>query len=173
MVISINKNAKQAGFTLVELLIVIVVISILAAVTVVAYNQIQSRASQSVASENAAQAYRKLAMYFVDNGSYPPSLQTVGINPNQGSNTYQYSYDNSTNPATFCVTATSNNYDFHVDNSDTTASGACTGHVAGGVTYVTNFVPNPGMENNSTANWTFPNSTTAVASTKWFGGDAY
>lgn len=43
---------KQKGFTIVELLIVIVVIAILAAITVVSYNGIQARAQQSkVASD--------------------------------------------------------------------------------------------------------------------------
>jgi prepilin-type N-terminal cleavage/methylation domain-containing protein len=37
-------NRKQTGFTIVELLIVIVVIGILAAITIVAYNGIQERA---------------------------------------------------------------------------------------------------------------------------------
>lgn len=39
-----NNKAQQTGFTIVELLIVIVVIGILAAITVVAYNGIQDRA---------------------------------------------------------------------------------------------------------------------------------
>lgn len=39
--------AKQKGFTIVELLIVIVVIGILAAITIVAYNGIQARAQTS------------------------------------------------------------------------------------------------------------------------------
>jgi prepilin-type N-terminal cleavage/methylation domain-containing protein len=38
---------KQTGFTIVELLIVIVVIGILAAITIVAYNGVQTRANQS------------------------------------------------------------------------------------------------------------------------------
>lgn len=41
------QNKKQLGFTIVELLIVIVVIGILAAITVVAYNGIQNRASDT------------------------------------------------------------------------------------------------------------------------------
>ena len=38
---------KQTGFTIVELLIVIVVIGILAAITIVSYNNVQARAHQS------------------------------------------------------------------------------------------------------------------------------
>lgn len=41
---------KQAGFTIVELLIVIVVIGILAAITIVAYNSIQDRARSAQVS---------------------------------------------------------------------------------------------------------------------------
>ena len=48
------KTSKQ-GFTIVELLIVIVVIAILAAITIVAYNGIQNRAKASSAQELAAQ----------------------------------------------------------------------------------------------------------------------
>jgi general secretion pathway protein G len=43
-----NKQTnKQTGFTIVELLIVIVVIGILAAITLVAYNGLQDRANDS------------------------------------------------------------------------------------------------------------------------------
>ena len=42
-----NLKTKQKGFTLVELLIVIVVIAILAAISIVAYNGIQNRAYDS------------------------------------------------------------------------------------------------------------------------------
>lgn len=41
---------KQAGFTIVELLIVVVVIAILAAVTIIGYQGIQQRAVSSVTS---------------------------------------------------------------------------------------------------------------------------
>jgi prepilin-type N-terminal cleavage/methylation domain-containing protein len=50
---------KQTGFTIVELLIVIVVIGILAAITIVAYNGIQERARLSHGVSFAAQLKKK------------------------------------------------------------------------------------------------------------------
>lgn len=63
--------AKQKGFTIVELLIVIVVIAILAAISVVAYNGIQQR-GRNVQTGSAANAYLKgFALYVAANNSYP------------------------------------------------------------------------------------------------------
>lgn len=64
---------KQTGFTIVELLIVIVVIAILAAITVVAYNGIQQRARDTQMFSDLANAAKKFELYNVDNGAYPSS----------------------------------------------------------------------------------------------------
>jgi len=62
---------KQKGFTIVELLIVIVVIAILAAITIVAYNGIQAR-SENTKTINSINAYAKAVhMYAGDQGLYP------------------------------------------------------------------------------------------------------
>ena len=62
---------KQNGFTIVELLIVIVVIAILAAITVVAFNGVQQRARKSQ-TIGAVKVYRKLySSYAVDYDVYP------------------------------------------------------------------------------------------------------
>lgn len=64
-------NKSKSGFTIIELLIVIVVIAILAAITVVAYNGIQQRARDSKVI-TAVNAYVKiLKMYKADHGNYP------------------------------------------------------------------------------------------------------
>ena len=52
--------SKKSGFTIVELLIVVVVIAILAAITIVAYNGIQNRAKVSSLQSSASQANKKL-----------------------------------------------------------------------------------------------------------------
>lgn len=54
-----NINTKNRGFTIVELLIVIVVIAILAAITIVAYNGIQNRAKTSAGQSLANTVIKK------------------------------------------------------------------------------------------------------------------
>lgn len=61
------------GFTIVELLIVIVVIAIRAAISVVAYNGIQSRARNSQQLSVANNYLKIFASYRAVNGSYPTS----------------------------------------------------------------------------------------------------
>lgn len=64
-------SSKRQGFTIVELLIVIVVIAILATISIVAYRGIQDRA-YAAKVDSAVDAYAKLfEMYKVDHGSYP------------------------------------------------------------------------------------------------------
>ncbi len=70
----------RRGFTIVELLIVIVVIGILAAITIVAFNGIQER-SKNTQTINAVTAYVKLInLYKVDNGTHPQiSSSCLGV----------------------------------------------------------------------------------------------
>lgn len=71
------KQTKQ-GFTIVELLIVIVVIAILAAISIVAYNGIQQRARNSQVA-STIQAYRKaLIQYATVNQAYPSGNACLG-----------------------------------------------------------------------------------------------
>lgn len=70
---------RDSGFTIVELLIVIVVIGILAAIVVVAYNGVQTRAKLSKTSQDLAQVNKKILAYQAQNGSYPATTTgTIG-----------------------------------------------------------------------------------------------
>ncbi len=66
-------HSYKQGFTIVELLVVIVVISILASVTVVAFNGVQQRAIEAVARADLKANHTKLIQYQILNGSYPTS----------------------------------------------------------------------------------------------------
>ena len=67
------RQKQQSGFTIVELLIVIVVIGILAAITIVAYNGIQQRARVTTLQSNLANLGKMTMLYNADNGSFPAS----------------------------------------------------------------------------------------------------
>ncbi|MDB5187107.1 MAG: fimbrial protein pilin [Candidatus Saccharibacteria bacterium] len=62
---------KQIGFTIVELLIVIVVIGILAAITIVAYNGVQNRAQDTKRVHDAQAIVTALEAQKTVSGSYP------------------------------------------------------------------------------------------------------
>jgi len=59
---------KQKGFTIVELLIVIVVIAILAAISIVAYNGVQTRARDTIRKNDVAAIVKAIELYKADNG---------------------------------------------------------------------------------------------------------
>lgn len=65
------KTKEQSGFTIVELLIVVVVIAILAAITLVSFNNITNRANDSSAKEAAANVQKKIELYNAEETTYP------------------------------------------------------------------------------------------------------
>lgn len=77
---NIKTMKKDRGFTIVELLIVIVVIGILAAIVIVAYNGISTRANAATAKSNAESVQKVVEAYANDtgNGSYPTLAQLTG-----------------------------------------------------------------------------------------------
>lgn len=60
---NINARQNSNGFTIVELLLVIVVIAILAAISIVAYNGVQTRAKVSQKETEVGQIEKKLEIY--------------------------------------------------------------------------------------------------------------
>ena len=74
----ILNNNKQKAFTIVELLIVIVVIGILAAISIVSYNGIQNRARDTSVKSSASQVRTKIESWNSIKGAYPSAGDLAG-----------------------------------------------------------------------------------------------
>lgn len=66
------------GFTLVELLIVIVVIAILAAISIVAYNGVQTRANNTQTIDAVGKYIKAYSLHVIDHGNYPNASGCLG-----------------------------------------------------------------------------------------------
>lgn len=122
-----RKNAR--GFTIVELLIVIVVIAILAAISVVAYTGIQQRAAEAALVSDLTNAEKQLKNDHVLTGSFPPSLAAANDgNGIAASSTTTYAY--TSNGTEFCLTATSDQAkrSYYTSDKGTMIDGSCPGH---------------------------------------------
>ena len=71
-------NSDNRGFTIVELLIVIVVIGILAAITIVAFNGIQQRARNTQVTSGVRTYIGAIKQYAVLNSGYPTQAGCLG-----------------------------------------------------------------------------------------------
>ena len=71
------KKLNVKGFTIVELLIVIVIIGILATIGFVAFSGAQNKAKKSDAVSTLSQVKSKLGEYNVDNSNYPADKAAV------------------------------------------------------------------------------------------------
>ncbi len=93
---TLNSKVKQSGFTIVELLIVIVVIAILAAITIVAYNGIQNRAKASAAQSLANNIAKKVESFNTIESLYPTYTQlTSNVGDGTQYNSKEAKLDNS------------------------------------------------------------------------------
>lgn len=127
---------RQTGFTIVELLIVIVVIGILAAITIVAYNGIQDRARTTVLISDLTSSAEQLSIDQANNSTYPATVAAAdnnkGLKASAGT-TYGYVVDNTVSPPTFCLSATNGKQTYSITQDSSTSGGGCTNFAFGAV----------------------------------------
>lgn len=71
-------HKQKLGFTIVELLIVIVVIAVLASISVVAYRGVQNRADDSAVQSDISNFAKKVLLHHAEHGDYPAGVNDSG-----------------------------------------------------------------------------------------------
>lgn len=117
-----SMNRKAYGFTIVELLIVIVVIGVLAAISVVAYNGITEKVRNSALRADLSNAQKQLKLFQVEAGSFPATADNLKFSPGI---THNYIVNNSSNPQTFCLDAQNGLSKLMVTESEMPMEGGC------------------------------------------------
>lgn len=114
---------RQDAFTIVELLIVVVVIAILAAITMVAYRGFSNRAEEAVVKSDLTQAAKQLGMTKALSDTFPSDLTSANLNSSEG---VTYEYDSS--GQAFCLSAVRGDRAFYVTQDGNPKEGVCSGH---------------------------------------------
>jgi len=124
-----KRNLGNRGFTIVELLIVIVVIGILALLVITTYSGIQAKARNAKRQTDIQAIQTQLEAFFSENGYYP---SLANMNSSTWLSTNMKSLDqnalidpsNSDHSKTLADTATAKQYAYHVTTSDDKTCGA-------------------------------------------------
>jgi len=134
--ISLKKNNR--GFTIVELLIVIVVIGILAALVIVTYNGIQQKARDTERKTDIKALQGHLEAYWADNAKYPTLTQANDASAGgfrqtsfKGLDSAAFADPKNPTSQSLCGSSTSSCYGYQVlpNGCDNGAGGDCTNYI--------------------------------------------
>lgn len=119
-----SMQKTRSGFTIVELIIVIIVISILSSLAIITYNGLVQQAVAASLQADLNNGTKQLKAYEAINGTYPVSIGDCP-SPTESSicmrtsldNSLTYSYDNAASPHTFTLTAWHENMAYRATES--------------------------------------------------------
>ena len=125
-------STASRGFTIIELLIVIVIIGILVAITAVSYNGITKSAKESALKSELKQAKTSLELNKAKTGTYPPNLES-NIPPIDQPKNSTFTYTQLDGGNSYSLVATNNtNSDIAFKTTPSTGITAIVPFVAGG-----------------------------------------
>lgn len=155
-----GKTNIQRGFTIVELLIVIIVIGVIAAITLVVYNGVRSRATIALLQSELTNSAKAMEVDKAVNNRYAttPTAANDGKGLPIGKATaFQYR----STATTYCITATNGGVSYMIsDTLPLPTAGGCPGDPVNG--NIANLATNPGFEANA-ASWAGTYGTTPIA----------
>src|SRR5712692_5534227 len=95
---------KKRGFTLIELMIVVAIIGILAAITIPNFIRFQARSKQSEAKSNLKSLFTAQRSFYQEKDRYSNYVDEIGFAPERG-NRYYYQLDTCTKSETRAAAA--------------------------------------------------------------------
>lgn len=130
-----KKNSLKSGFTIIEILVVIMIITILATISIVSYSGITQKAIVSSIQNDLTNAAEQLKTTKIISGSYPvsiidcptPATGNLCLKLSDKNVVANYLYDNATATKGYCVNITNGTYSYKISSSTVTtpAVGTC------------------------------------------------
>lgn len=124
----------QSGFTIVELIVIIVVIAILATIVIVGYNAVQNQAMANSLKSDLENSKSELTRSLANQGSYPADAGALA--PSNGA-TFNYAVDNTQSTKRFCLQASAKGQTYYITQDSVPKEGSC-----------------PALGNSPTVTWT-------------------
>jgi prepilin-type N-terminal cleavage/methylation domain-containing protein len=144
----------STAFTIVELLVVIVIIGILAAITIVSYTGISQRAVAASMQSDLDNASKKLKMFDVTNSAYPLTIDCSSAESSintcikaSGGNSFTYQATGTTNPQSYELYSTNGSNVYVASDSSSPTKTNLT------VPCPTGFIPVPGSSTYGTSDF--------------------